>query len=144
MSWWDDEEDVLGDGPADVLKGAWRTLLARREQLGLERPSTAEAMESFAASLRRGPVSPAFRRLVFWRGGQRGPEFSGTHSTPELTAAFTEAISKMANEYQEAHGRLPRPSEMTKTLEFILTPTPDTYLSDGNAEDWTRLQLRAE
>ena len=144
MSWWDDGADVLGDGPADTLKAAWRTLLARREEQGLERPPTAEALESFAAALRGAPVEPAFQRLVLRRGRVRGSEFAGTNGTPDLTESFTQAISKMASEYREAHRRPPRPSEMAKTLEFILTPSPDTYLSDGRSEDWARLQLRAE
>ena len=144
MSWWDDEADVLGDGPADTLKHAWRTLLARRERQGVARPSTAEALESFAAAMRAAPVSPSFRHIVLWRGGERGPDVAGNNGTRELTDAFTDAIRKMATDYQETHGRPPRPSELTKTLEFILTPAPDTYLSDGSTEDWTRLQLRAE
>ena len=144
MSWWDDGDDVLGDGPADALKATWRTLLARREQQGNARPSTADTLESFAAALRRASVSPSFERVILWRGGERGPEFTGTSGNPELATAFSEAIARIVKDYQETHGRAPRPSELVKTLEFILTPTPDTYLSDGSSEDWTRVRLRVE
>ena len=33
MSWWDDGPDVLGDGPADLLRAAWRRILAQRGEV---------------------------------------------------------------------------------------------------------------
>jgi hypothetical protein len=143
MSWWDDGDDILGDGPADAITAAWRTVLARREQDGQPPPATAEALESFAAALRRTQLAPPFGSMVLWRDRDRVSEFSGSGGVDELTAAFAEAMQKIARDYQRRFERPPRPSEIIKTLDFVLRPSPETYLSDGRRDEWQHLRLRA-
>lgn len=143
MSWWDDSNDVLGDGPADTLKAAWRTLLGRREQDGRPLPTSAEALGSFAAALRAAALQPPFESLTIWRDRDRVTNHDGTGGVNELTQAFAEAIRLMAQDYQERFERPPSPSELIKTLEFILNPHPQDYLSDATKTDWEHLRLRA-
>ena len=52
MSWWDDDKDILGDEPADRIKGAWRTLIARRRARGATAPTLGEALEAFVDAMR--------------------------------------------------------------------------------------------
>lgn len=143
MSWWDDGDDVLGDGPADAITAAWRTLLARRAQDGRPRPSTSEALESFGAALRRTEVAPPFGTIVLWRDRERVGEFAGSGGVDELTEAFAETMQKILQQYQQRFERPPRPSEIIKTLDFILRPSPETYLSDANRGEWKHMRLRA-
>lgn len=144
MSWWDDGDDVLGDGPADAIKSAWRTLLARRAQEGRPPPETAEALESFAAAIRRTDAAPPFSSLVVWRDQARLNEFTGNGGNRELIDAFAEALKRISQDYQQRFERPPRPSELIKTLEFIVAPTPETYFADANKAEWEHMRLRAE
>lgn len=143
MSWWDNGDDVLGDGPADKLTACWRTLLARRAAPGLGPPSTEEALESFAAALRAAPLDPPFAKMVMWRDRDRVREFDGSRGLPELTEAFAAAMEPIARDYQRQTDRRPRPSEVVKTLNFLLRPEPETYLADATEEEWKTLRLRA-
>ena len=144
MSWWDDGDDVLGDSPADKLKAAWRTLLARRSERGLGPPTTDEALASFAAALRAAPLDPPFTRMVLWRGRERVRDFDGATGNPELAQVFIAAMGPIVEDYRRQAERPPRPSELVKTLDFILAPRPASYLADATQEDWELLLLGAE
>lgn len=144
MSWWDDGDDVLGDGPADALKGAWRTFLARRNQQKQPPPTQAEALEAFAAALHATPLEPSFHSMVLWRDRERIAEHLGTgNADGELTRLFAEAMGKIVQDYQSRFSRPPRPSEIIKTLDFILRPSPEVYFSDVARDGWHHLRLRA-
>jgi hypothetical protein len=143
MSWWDDGDDVLGDRPADKLKAAWRTVLARRAERDEGPPTTDVALASFAAALRAAGLDPPFTRLVLWRGRERLRDFDGSGADPELERAFAAAFTPIAADYQRQVERGPRPSELIKTLDFILTPEPANYLADAAPDDWETLRLRA-
>lgn len=144
MSWWDDGDDILGDGPADKLKGVWRTVLARRREHGRGAPSTAEALDSFSTALRRADLDGTFSTLSMWRGAERVRDFTGTGELKELTELLVPAFAAIGQDYSNQAGRPPRASELVKTLVFILEPRPSTYLSDADETDWRTLWLRAE
>lgn len=145
MSWWDSGEDVLGDSPADLLTGAWRTLHARRVERGAGLPTTEEALQSFVAAVKAANVSePPLTRLVMWRGRDRGAEIDGSTPVPEITDAFASVLPAIARDYQRQVSRPPRPSELAKSLVFIVRPSPDSYFSDAPPEGWTGVRLQAE
>lgn len=143
MSWWDDGDDVLGDAPADKLRAAWRTLLARRAERGIDPPTTDDALESFAAALRAARVDPPFTRMVMWSGRDRLRDYDGSAGVAELTDAFAGALEPIAQDYQRQVNRLPRPSELVKTLDFVLSADPRSYLVDATAAQWKTLRLGA-
>jgi hypothetical protein len=143
MSWWDDGDDVLGDGPADAITVAWQRILAGRGHKGQPLPTTTEALESYAAALGRTKVVPPFGSMVLCRDSDRVAEFTGSGGVGDLTDAFAEAMLEMVQEYQEDLERSPRPSEIIKTLDFVIRPSPETYLSDTKREEWEYLRLEA-
>jgi hypothetical protein len=144
MSWWDDGDDILGDAPADKLKAVWRTLLARRAEQGRDAPSTDETLESFAAALRRAELDGSFSALSLWRGSHKERDYAGAGGTKELIDLLVPALAAIGQDYRRQADRPPRAVEMAKTLEFIVEPRLDAYLSDASELDWQTLRLRAE
>jgi hypothetical protein len=145
MSWWDSGQDVLGDGPADLLTSGWRTLHARRTERGEGLPTTAEMLQSFVAAVRAANLTdPPLTRIVMWRARERLGEFDGSTPVADITDAFTSVLESIARDYQRQVDRPPRPSELAKTLAFIVRPSPGSYVSDAPAEGWTGVRLQAE
>jgi hypothetical protein len=68
MGWWrtDDGEAVVGDGPVDVVVGAYRRIAARRTAAGDEPPPPASLLEAAAAAgdLRRSRLTAPEIQLV--------------------------------------------------------------------------------
>ena len=145
MSWWDDEDDILGDEPADRIKGVWRVLLARRRDAAQPAPSVDMVLESFAAALRDAPLQPAFVGFTLIVGDDAPREYrgdpAGTVVEPALRALFSEALLPIVEAYRKRFDREPRPSEMVKTLEFLLAADPHAYLPDLDVPDDKSLRL---
>ncbi len=144
MSWWDDGDDILGDRPADKLTAVWRTLLARRAEQGRGAPSTDEALQSFAAALRRTELDGPFSALSLWRGADKERDFTGEGATKEFVDLLVPALAAIGQNYRRQANRPPRAVELAKTLEFIIAPRPDVYLSDADKFNWQTLRLRPE
>lgn len=145
MSWWDDEDDILGDEPADRIKGVWRVLLARCRDAGQPAPSVDTMLESFAAALCDAPLQPAFAGFALIVGDAAPRKYrgdpAGSMVEPDLRALFSEALSPIVASYRKRFDRAPRPSEMVKTLEFLLAADPRAYLPDLDIADDERLRL---
>lgn len=143
MSWWDDGEDRLGDGPADRLTEAWRTILGARERLKQPKPTLAEALEAFAAAMQSAGLEQAPRGIALRKGKDVIRVFKGESPARDLSEPFAAAIARIKDEYQQRFNRGPRPSELAKTLEFVIGHDTPTYLSDASAWPMADLRLRA-
>jgi hypothetical protein len=145
MSWWDDDDDILGDEPADRIKGVWRTMLARRRDAGQSATSVDAVLESFAAALRAAPLQPAFSGFALLVGDDAPREYRGDSADskvdPDLRALFAEALPPIVEAYRKRFDRAPRASEMVKTLEFLLAADPGAYLPGLDIADDQRLRL---
>lgn len=149
MSWWDDDDDILGDEPADRIKGAWRTLLARRRERGEPAPTLDAALSAFAAALRDAALETPFSGLVAtvdngdprvfdgWRDAGGGRD-----DMREAQALLAAAIARIIEAYAERFDRPPRPSELVKTLDFVVTVDPSAYFADVPADAALRLEAR--
>jgi hypothetical protein len=146
MSWWDDCDEVLGDGPADTLKAAWRRVLASRRDAGTSNPNLREMLAAYAASLRGARTDPPFERLVLKRAGDADIVATGTEAAPaDLRSEFDRALVAIDKDYRDTLERPPTPMELAKTQEFIVGASPPTYLADSTGErEWRDWQLLAE
>jgi hypothetical protein len=145
MSWWDSGQDVLGDGPADLLTGGWRTMYTRRTERGEGLPTMKELLDSFVAAVRAANVTdPPLTRIVMWRARECLGAFEGSTPVADVQDAFASVLGAIARDYQRQVSRPPRPSELAKTLAFIVRPSPDSYVSDPPPEGWTGVRLQAE
>ncbi len=152
MSWWDDDDDILGDEPADRIKGAWRTLLARRRERGEAPPTLEEGLSTFAAVLRDAALETPFRAVVATIGngelGQDEPRsFDGAGSVQDMggqeaRSLLAAAVERIVAAYTERFDRPPRPSELVKTLDFVATADPSAYFSDVDEDAMLRLEAR--
>lgn len=143
MSWWDDGDDVLGDGPADRLVQAWRVILGARARAGHAKPALAEALEAFALALRSPSLQSPSRGIALLRGDAEIGRFEGASAAADLDDAFATAITHISQEYRQRFDRAPHPSELIKTLEFVIGYDTETYLSDASVWVMRDLRLRA-
>jgi hypothetical protein len=140
MSWWDDDNDVLGDGPADRLSEAWRAILGARARTHLAKPTLVETLDAFASALRSVSLESPSHGIALQKGQEELRVFHGATEGSDLTKSFGEAIARIAEEYRQRFDRSPRPSELIKTLEFVIGYQTDIYLSDANV--WPMRELR--
>ena len=143
MSWWDDDGDMLGDGPADRLTEAWRAILGTRERARQPRPTMADALEAFASAMRSVPLAPASRGIALHKGNQQVGIFEGASAGADLSESFAAAIERISQEYQERFNRPARPSEVVKAMEFVLGYETGTFLSDASAWPMRDVHLSA-
>jgi hypothetical protein len=134
MSWWDHGEDIIGDGPADRLHEAWSRALGARSRAGRPRPTLWEALEAFAHAMQTGGVDPRGRGLRLLGGPAGTVTIEGLDGPEDLVREFSVAVTRIRDEYQARFGRAPRPSELAKTLHFVLGYDTEQYVSD--AADW--------
>lgn len=149
MSWWDDDDDILGDEPADRIKGAWRTLLARRRERDEPAPTLDAALSAFSAALRDAALEAPFRGLVATVDNGDPHAFDGARDADggrddmrEAQALLAAAIARIIEAYAERFDRPPRPSELVKTLDFVAAADPSAYFADVPADATLRLELR--
>jgi hypothetical protein len=142
MSWWDSNREVLGDRPADALSAAWRRALADEAP----RPTLAEMLTAYASSIRRSVTSPPFSHLVLKRPGQPNLVFDGFGPAPApLCEAFERALTDIGQAYADSLQRSPTPMELAKTMAFVVSAEPQTYLDDpADHLAWRQWQLLAE
>jgi hypothetical protein len=146
MSWWDDGPNVLGDGPADLLKAAWRRILARRAAAAERKPTLDETLRAFARALRAAPLDKGFRQLELHAVAQPPAFFDGNAPAPaDLVDAFEGALQAVAEDYQRSLQRPPSPNEAVRTLQFVVGANPSVYLTDPiDPTFWDDAMIRVE
>ena len=144
MSWWDtgEGEDMMGDGPADILSQALGDLSDWREQTVGERPTLPGLLAGLGAALsERGcPVIVTAETRAGRVGGEGDTaRAEGDTYLPRLRLVLAE----LAGAYQERWARDPRPSEVVYAAGFILGPAPERYLRTRDADGLELNALRA-
>lgn len=147
MGWWGTgaNDDVIGDGPADLITTALDNLALAAVSRSKAKPTVEEILDGIAAAIRARPeylfgevgYTP-FKRLVASLepgsveivGGEYARADAGVQRA--LLEAFTEIVLEYENSELE---RKPRLSELLSTLAFVLSAEPDRCLSlpDGVA-----------
>jgi hypothetical protein len=143
MSWWNDGDDMVGDGPADRLTEAWRVILGARRRARRRKPTLAQTLEAFAAAMRSAELERPSRGIAVRKGSQEAGVFEGASAEADLSEPFSAAIARISQEYQQRFKRPPRPSELVKAMAFVLGYETGTYLSDASAWPMAEVQLRA-
>jgi hypothetical protein len=145
MSWWDDGSNVLGDGPADELKAAWRRILSERGNTGIPKPTLSEALYAYASALRSTPLQSPLKQLELHCDGQPTQIFTGLDDAPkDLIILFAEALKVIVQDYELSLQRPPSPNETAKTFEFIVSADPDIYISEPlSPATWRNFCLKA-
>ena len=130
MGWWDDEDDILGDQPADMLSSAWRRLIATRKTEGKPLPLFDEVMDAQVMAIQKVFPTIGFTGLEVWEGKKMVQLFKGERRSPELEKEFKKAFEDISAEYQSNYERPVRPSELAKTQEFLWSYQPEKYIMD--------------
>jgi len=135
MSWWETPpgDDVIGDGPADVLGDALGKMRARAEATIGRPPSLCELLGWFADALRRGSYPSAPVELIVRAAGEKVVAHAQAPPEQELAEMIDAALGEIAAAYEETWARPPRVTEILKTLAFVLRPDPQRFVAD--AED---------
>ncbi len=147
MSWWDiDSENVMGDGPADVMRSALDDIAGGRDRQGRPRPSLQELLGGFARALRayeRRPGAGDFQKVYAKLDSSSEPVHGAEEAADEqLVEAFSRAFARIESQYAERWERKPRRVELLEALAFILVYRPDRFLS--GAEGISVLRIAAQ
>jgi hypothetical protein len=139
MGWWrsGDNNDVIGDGPADTLAETLDGIARDRTERGQAKPTLQEFIDAVTAALR----GQAGEGIAEDQGvtGQLVPESRNVHGQADradetLLPPLRDAFDAIRAEYRESElNREPRPSEILESLAFVLRPSLDRYIAD--AED---------
>lgn len=125
MSWWDTPEgNVLGDGPADIVRSALKDFAARRDGEGRPRPTLAELVAAAGEAL---GASDLVARL------EDGPDVPAADGPPpeDLVAALRQAFAAIEEEYRTYLEREAKREEVLETVQFILGYRPERFLADA-------------
>lgn len=137
MGWWrTDGDDLMGDGPLDLIGGTLDHLATEREAAGQPPPKPRTFLSAAIRALDAAgwPVDELHARLE--PAGEHIAATGGDADEPTLVRALTEVLFAVAAEYDEVVGREPRLSELLLALRLGLVPEPERHL---RVEAGTRL-----
>jgi hypothetical protein len=131
MSWWNlpgRPDDVIGDGPADVVAAALRRAAAGRVAEGLVPATLPELLGALGAALAQAgsvlaePLPTGGCVVAETSTGDVAPGPADEH----LIAPLVDGIHDVAAEYRERFERNPRLTEMLGVFAFVLRPDHPT------------------
>jgi hypothetical protein len=138
MSWWTIGEDqVIGDGPADVVTLALRAVAAERQNAGRDRPGLAAFLGGLAAALPRSTGDEVSARLS---DGSRVT--AGREAAEDVAIALREAFAEVDRQYRERWDRDAQPRELLETVLFTLLGAPDELLAEAEGESLETIEAR--
>ena len=132
MSWWGiGDNDVIGDGPADVITVALRSIADERADAGRDRPSLAAFLSALGRAL-PGDVGRLRGRLDDGRDVHAAPG----REAEDVAIVLREAFDEIDRQYAERWGRPPNLRELLHTVLFVLMGgAPDFLAGDGALHD---------
>src|SRR4051812_36686978 len=99
MSWWNlpgRQDDVIGDRPADIIGGALRHTVARREKAGQGAPQLSEILGAIGEAIARTPdtlevpLPEGARVVAVTEHGEIGPSAASDDMVESLASAIRE------------------------------------------------------
>ncbi|MCC2668854.1 MAG: hypothetical protein K0Q72_1325 [Armatimonadetes bacterium] len=135
MSWWDtgQGEDMMGDGPADILSQGLGDLAAWREQTAGERPTLPGLLAGLGAALSEQGC-PVIVTAETASGHVGGADDTARAEGATYLPRLRVVLAELAGAYQERWERGPRPSEVVYAAGFVLGPFPGRYLRERDAD----------
>lgn len=133
MSWWDIGDDVIGDGPADVISDALGQMVSQYEIKFYRKPSLQDVLENFVLALRDIDVVNrySFKGIVATMNKSAHTVAAKGNNVDCLDLSrLSSAFSNIEVQYQERFGRFPKLTELLQTLLFILGNSSEELLSD--------------
>jgi len=132
MGWWKQGDDLLGDGPVDVLEDGLRDYVTDHPK-----PIWQEFLDSTHAALARdtgqwlSDPDPLFNRRLRSYIDPPAREFTSdaARAGGTLTDALSETFAQIAEEYEERRGRKPTLSELLGTISFSLGVRTERFLT---------------
>jgi len=154
MSWWDtgENDDVIGDRPADLARQALRQIADARAGRGLAKPSMVDLLRAIGgvatgrgrADL-EGMAEAPLQIVAELTTGERVPSgpLRESPAAEDLIGPLADALAATRDAYRERWGRGPRLSEWLETFVFILRVLPEDFLSDGQGRPPARMRAEA-
>lgn len=151
MSWWDtgNNDDVIGDQPADLVRHGLQKIVETRAGQSPEKPRLADllAVVGLVASGAAGQLledaSLNVREIVAELKSGQTISSGLIRDRPEVNDLFPilkENLRAIAEVYQERWERNPRLTEWLETLSFVLRYRPQDFLQDGAEHPPTQLK----
>jgi hypothetical protein len=140
MSWWDTGEgdDLIGDIPADIIGGMFKSITKASEEQGNQKPTLQEVLNSIKSALSQNPEEIladgkgiSVQKVVAELENKPDEVSSGEpiNTLDELVVAFRKAFEAVTQEYKDALERKPRLSELLACIVLVLGSSPEDYLS---------------
>ncbi len=140
MGWWEiaQSDNIIGDSPADTIAETLGQIASSCEEQGKPKPTLKEALNAITSVLRLKAAEVVengeeiFIQTLVAELEPTSSQVSGgeDNNTDEaLVTAFSEAIEKITNQYQDAVDRKPRLRELLACIRFVLGYNPSQYLA---------------
>ena len=140
MGWWKtgQNNDIIGDAPADMISSMFDRIVRNNEYLGKEKPTLSNLLAAILIALRSEPEkilnqgdAISIRRLVATinSGATVITSQEGNTVDDNLANTLREEFELITGEYQESLERKPKLSELLACVAFILGANPEKYLS---------------
>lgn len=140
MGWWriGNDDDVIGDGPADIAQAALEQIARPRRAKAQQKPALDQLLTALASAINRRSGNlledggaACIRRLE----ARCDPESiyvsadDLSHADPTLVKVLDRALDTVSHEYKDVLQRKPRLSELLHVFRFVLGPEPVRYLA---------------
>jgi hypothetical protein len=153
MGWWGtgNNDDTIGDGPADKLGGALEDLADHYERIYHHKPAFQQVLNAVLSTLCQQPENYVcdsqeyeFSQITVELDSESMVVSNQDVKAEEAAIAiFHDAFEEIAVEYQDSEmERKPRLSELLATLEFVLGYQPEEYLSDAEGLSIASIEIR--
>jgi len=145
MGWWKQGDDLLGDGPVDLLEQGLAELSA-----GKPKPTWQEFANAVAAAINEVPDGMFSDRTISkekptlrFHFALQGTELTSAldQNSLALSGPLSEIFGSIAEEYEEHRGRKPTVTEILGTISFSMGVRPERFLSGAAGTSLARISL---
>ncbi len=151
MGWWatGNGDDVIGDGPADIMMDAFIDIVSNSTNRGTPILTIKEMLDVIVVALRLNPGDivaeggrVALKRVVAeiegGAGHIRGSDYPGPDDS--FVQSFFSAFKKISIEFEDmGMDRKPRVNELLATIDFVLGYRLESYASITEATPIKRI-----
>jgi hypothetical protein len=139
MGWWrtGNNDDVVGDVPADGITIQLRELAESLEARGKEKPSWSELLAAINQTVKghEEQLLDMDAKATPAATGDQPADAQGDGAqdvSPEVLEAISALVKDVVKAYEQHVGRKPRLTEIIHSFRFVCREDPEQYLRDKN------------
>jgi hypothetical protein len=137
MGWWKtgNNDDILGDNPADAITIRLREMVEDLEKQGKEKPTWPELLNAIENLIRgredqylyQGAQTPLPGQITDKEAAARERN-AKQQGAPEVYATIQTLLDELVIAYEQSVERKPRRSEIIDSFRFVVNANPEQYL----------------